>query len=50
MISESTGMVIHFKKHFLLLFNLMEEIISWENGSTDLFLFWGGEGRREDRL
>lgn len=43
MVSESTGLVIHFKKHFLLLlFNLMEEIISWENGNTDLFLFWGG--------
>lgn len=30
------------KKHFLLLFNLMEEIISWEIGRADLFLFWGG--------
>lgn len=47
MVSESTGLVIHLKKHFLLLFNLMEEIISWEIGRTDLFLFggggWGGE-------
>lgn len=43
MVSESTGLVIHLKKHFLLLlFNLMEEIISWEIGRTDLFLFWGG--------
>lgn len=42
MFSESTGLVIHLKKHFLLLFNLMEEIISWEIGRTDLFLFWGG--------
>lgn len=43
MVSESTGLVNPFKKkHFLLLFNLMEEIISWEMGRTDLFLFWGG--------
>lgn len=44
MVSESTGLVIHLKKHFLLLFNLMEEIISWEIGRTDLFLFGGGGG------
>lgn len=50
MVSESTGLVIHFKKHFLLLFNLMEEIISWENGSTDLFLFGGGEQERRSPL
>ena len=44
MVSKSTGLVIYLKKkHFLLLlFNLMEEIISWEIGRADLFLFWGG--------
>lgn len=43
MAPESTGLVIHLKKHFLLLLlNLMEEIISWEIGRADLFLFWGG--------
>lgn len=50
MVSESTGLVIHFKKHFLLLFNLMEEIISWEIGSTDLFLFWEGVQERRSPL
>lgn len=50
MASESTGLVIHLKKHFLLLFNLMEEIIRWEMGRTDLFLFGGGGEGSECQL
>lgn len=48
MVPVSTGLVIRLKKHFLFrLFNLMEEIISWEIGGADVFPFWGGGGGEE---
>lgn len=49
MLSGSTGLVIRLKSHFLLLFNLMEEIISWKLVELIHFCFEEGEWERACR-